>query len=415
MCNVSGLSNMSTIGVFISYSHKDDELRDELAKHLMILHREGIIETWYDREISAGSDWEEQIKQNLQQARIILLLISANFIASDYIWDIEVKNAMVRHRSGGCTVIPVILKPCDWMSTPFGKLQALPKGAKPISVWENRDDAFMDITQSIREIALDLGASTPADTETVWRIPTAFSSLNVRGVILFFMLLSVVLIHGFVAPAIANKLIENANFTNAVHYLHVARWPAFFNPEIPQIMERLQTPLSLHVSLIVHRVNKPFPDKPYPFDSTRDNPIVVTHKDRFKLKVEIIPDQFFLYVFAANMDNSEIKRLFPSEKNPKAAILIDNQTTLEIPPGETKWLEVQEPAEPITIHVIASPWRAMDIERIYKEINTPLKRNNLPLEEQKNLVNQLLDKILLRKGTNVDCFYYGHLSFQHEN
>ena len=401
--------------MFISYSHKDEALRDELAKHLMILQREGIIETWYDREISAGSDWEEQIKLNLQQARIILLLISANFIASDYIWDIEVKNAMVRHRAGGCTVIPVILKPCDWMSTPFGKLQALPRGAKPITVWENRDDAFMDITQSIREIALELGARSSSDVDVAERIQTAFSSSKARWMILFFMLFIVVLIHGFAAPKIANSLIENASFASAVRYLHLARWPAFFNPEIPQILERLQTPLSLQVSLIVKRFNKPFPDKPYPFDSTRDTQIALTHKDQFKLFVEIIPDRFYLYVYATNMDHSEINRVFPSEKNPKAAILIDSQTSLEIPHGEDKWIEIQEPAEKITIHVLASPWRATDIEAIYKEFTTHLKRNELPLEEHKKLVNQLLDRIFLRTSSNIDCFYYRHLSFRHEN
>lgn len=144
------------IEVFFAYSHKDEELRDELAKHLSLLQRQGIIQSWHDRRITAGTEWKGQISRNLDTAGIILLLISADFLASDYCYDIETKRAMARHDAGDARVIPIILRPCDWMSAPFGKLQALPKDAKPVTTWSNRDEAFLDIVKGIRQAINDL-------------------------------------------------------------------------------------------------------------------------------------------------------------------------------------------------------------------------------------------------------------------
>lgn len=138
------------LSVFFSYSHKDEDLRDELAVHLTMLKRQGLISSWYDREISAGTDWAGAIDDHLQQAQIILLLISANFLASDYCYDIELKQAMEHHTAGKARVIPIILKPSDWNNASFGHLQALPKNAKPITTWENRDEAFLNVVQGIR-------------------------------------------------------------------------------------------------------------------------------------------------------------------------------------------------------------------------------------------------------------------------
>jgi hypothetical protein len=75
---------MATVTVFTSYSHNDEALWDQFAKHLKTLQREGIIKTWYDRQIQAGEEWAKEIDSNLKRARIILLLVSADFIASDY-------------------------------------------------------------------------------------------------------------------------------------------------------------------------------------------------------------------------------------------------------------------------------------------------------------------------------------------
>jgi len=138
------------VEVFFSYSHKDEELRDKLANHLTMLRRQGVIAAWHDREISAGTEWAGEIDRRVNSARVILLLISDDFLASDYCYDIELKRAMERHEAGEALVVPIILRPVDWNGAFFGKLQALPKNAKPVTTWENRDEAFLNIAQGIR-------------------------------------------------------------------------------------------------------------------------------------------------------------------------------------------------------------------------------------------------------------------------
>lgn len=136
--------------VFISYSHKDDDLREELDIHLSNLKRQGKIAAWHDRAIEAGNEWETEIKDRLDSAQIILLLVSPPFMASDYCYDIEMQRAIDRHNEGTARVIPIILRPCDWQGSPFSKLQILPKDAKPITEWSNRDSAFVDVVKGIR-------------------------------------------------------------------------------------------------------------------------------------------------------------------------------------------------------------------------------------------------------------------------
>jgi len=139
--------------VFFSYSHKDEGLRDEFETHLKLLQRQGIISTWHDRKILPGSEWDREIDRSLERAKIIVLLISADFIASDYCWKHEVKRAIERHESGDAIVIPVLLRSCDWKGAPFGKLQGLPKDMTPITAWKDRDAAWTDVATGIRMIA----------------------------------------------------------------------------------------------------------------------------------------------------------------------------------------------------------------------------------------------------------------------
>jgi hypothetical protein len=138
------------IKLFCSYSHRDEHLRDELAKHLKLLERQGLIESWHDRRIGAGDVWKEEIDRNLSEADIILLLISADFLASDYCFDIEMKAALERHHAAKAVVIPIILRPVDWHATPFSGLQALPKNGKPVTTFDNLDTAFEQVATSIR-------------------------------------------------------------------------------------------------------------------------------------------------------------------------------------------------------------------------------------------------------------------------
>ena len=142
-----------TFEVFFSYSHKDQDLRDQLEAQLSLLKRQGFISSWHDRKIGAGDEWEKEIDVHLNTSQVILLLVSADFIASSYCYDIEMKRAIERHNSGEALVIPIILRSCDWHNAPFGKLQALPTEGKPIigRDWHNLDEALYDVAKGIRK------------------------------------------------------------------------------------------------------------------------------------------------------------------------------------------------------------------------------------------------------------------------
>jgi tetratricopeptide (TPR) repeat protein len=149
------------IKLFCAYAHADEYLRNELDKHLALLQRQGFIESWHDRRILAGTEWEPEIEKQLTSARIIVLLISSDFIASDYCYSNEMERALQRHASGGASVIPVILRPVDWQKAPFGKLQCLPLDARPVTKWSNQDEAFLSVAQGIRSLVDSLRAQPP--------------------------------------------------------------------------------------------------------------------------------------------------------------------------------------------------------------------------------------------------------------
>lgn len=136
--------------LFFSYSHRDEALRDRLEVHLSALKREGAISTWHDRRITAGDALGQRIDDQLENADIILLLVSPDFLASDYCHDVEMRRALERHEAGTARVIPVILRPCDWQHSPFGHLLAAPTNGRPIARWPDEDEAFLDVVQKIR-------------------------------------------------------------------------------------------------------------------------------------------------------------------------------------------------------------------------------------------------------------------------
>ena len=139
--------------VFFSYSHADEDLRDQLEKQLAMLKRQGVIETWHDRRIGAGQELSQVIDEHINTDDIILLLVSPDFIASDYCYDIEMKRALERHDAGEAIVIPVILRACDWHHAPFGKLLAAPRDGKPVTQWPDRDEAFLQVAKAVRDAA----------------------------------------------------------------------------------------------------------------------------------------------------------------------------------------------------------------------------------------------------------------------
>lgn len=157
--------------VFFSYSHHDEDLRDQLEKHLSILKRQGVIETWHDRRLTAGDDIDVGIADNMERADIVLFLVSSDFLASDYCYDVEVKRALERHDAGEARVIPVILRSCDWHPAPFGKLLALPTDGQPVAKFPDRNEAFLQITKGIRKAVEDKG-----------RVPTHFGATATQRV-----------------------------------------------------------------------------------------------------------------------------------------------------------------------------------------------------------------------------------------
>ncbi|MEJ6481807.1 tetratricopeptide repeat protein [Nostoc punctiforme UO1] len=150
---------MKSIEVFISYHQEDETLRQELEKHLASLRRENIITSWNDRKIVAGQEIKGEIDRHLNQAGLILLLISPDFMDSDYHWTIEVTRALEQNATKKARVIPILLRYTDWETPPINQLSPLPSNRKPIKGWNDRDEAFLEVVKGIREAARSVANS----------------------------------------------------------------------------------------------------------------------------------------------------------------------------------------------------------------------------------------------------------------
>ena len=148
---------MATQRVFYSYSHEDRSYCQKLRKHLALLERSGIIVSWFDREILPGSDWAYEIDEHLNQSEMVLLLVSANFISSDYCFGKEMARALERHDAEECLVIPIFIKPVDYSGAPFARLQMLPSNGRPAIMWKPQDAAWEDTAKGVRKVAETLG------------------------------------------------------------------------------------------------------------------------------------------------------------------------------------------------------------------------------------------------------------------
>jgi TIR domain len=142
--------------VFCCYARKDQKYLIGLKTHLKSLEREGLIIVKADIDIIPGTYWETTINQHLEAADIIILLITPDFVASDYCFNQEMRQAIARHEQGTACVIPVIIRPTDWHKAPFSVLQCLPKDGQPVSTWQNKDEAFLSITAGIRTLIQNL-------------------------------------------------------------------------------------------------------------------------------------------------------------------------------------------------------------------------------------------------------------------
>lgn len=148
----AGGEHRSPLSAFIAYARADERLLNRFRTHLSALRREGKISDWHDREIRAGQDWEGKIEKELEEADLVLLLVSPDFINSNYCYDKEMTRALERHNRGTATVVPVIVRPADWKSTPLGKLQAVPRDAKPVVEWRPQDKGWVDAVAAIRKL-----------------------------------------------------------------------------------------------------------------------------------------------------------------------------------------------------------------------------------------------------------------------
>lgn len=146
----------SPVTLFYSYAHEDEKLRGKLERHLSLLRQQGLITEWHDRQIVAGTDWTQVIDTYLNNASVILLLISSDFLNSDYCSGKEMQRALERHQANEARVIPILLRPVDWKNAPFAHLQMLPTGARAITDWRNQDKAFADVAAGIRRAVEDL-------------------------------------------------------------------------------------------------------------------------------------------------------------------------------------------------------------------------------------------------------------------
>lgn len=149
------------VDVFISYAQDDQDLRIQLGKHLSSLKNQQIIREWYDGYIVPGTPRKEEILKHLAEAQIILLLITKDFMASEFCYSVEMQAAIARHKAGQARVVPILLRAVDVQGAPFADLVMLPSGGEPVSKWPDPDDAFFDIVQGIRRVIRDLLPNPP--------------------------------------------------------------------------------------------------------------------------------------------------------------------------------------------------------------------------------------------------------------
>lgn len=142
--------------IFFSYSHANEAERNQLEVHFAMLKREGLVDTWHDRCLTAGDEFDPGIKMQLEKADIILFLVSPEFLASRYCFDVEMQRAIERHKAGEARVMPIILDTCDWLSSPMKEFLALPRDGKPVSKYANVNDAYLEVVHAIRKALTEM-------------------------------------------------------------------------------------------------------------------------------------------------------------------------------------------------------------------------------------------------------------------
>jgi hypothetical protein len=149
---------------FISYSHADEKALERLHKHLATMRRQGELDAWFDREILPGTKFDEEIRARLEASSIFLALVSPDYLASEYCYEKELEHALHLAEAGKIRIVPIILEPCDWMSSPFHQFIALPKDGLPASQWKNQDIAFLDVVNGLRRLLKAAEDARPDET-----------------------------------------------------------------------------------------------------------------------------------------------------------------------------------------------------------------------------------------------------------
>jgi hypothetical protein len=175
------------IEIFLSYAPGDEQLRDELLKHLAPLEQDHLIHPWHNGQISAGTDFQREIDLRLDTSPLILLLISPEFFASQVCYSLEMKQAVERHEASEARVIPVILRPVDWQHAPFSKLKPLPLDGTAVTTWSDRDSAWLAVAKGIREVVTEHRSQARKFEDFIVRQPMTPESAEAiaKGVITF--------------------------------------------------------------------------------------------------------------------------------------------------------------------------------------------------------------------------------------
>jgi hypothetical protein len=171
----------ASVEIFCSYSHKDEPLRREFETHVALMRRQQLVQIWHDRQIVAGDDWAGAIDDHLNSADIVALFVSADFLASDYCYEKELGLAMERLARKETLVVPVIVRPCDWQDAPFGRLQAVPTNAMPVTKWQDRDEAWTDVALHLKVTVKEVLQRIQAKINAQLLTPPAAAPSPMRG------------------------------------------------------------------------------------------------------------------------------------------------------------------------------------------------------------------------------------------
>ncbi|UQA61776.1 toll/interleukin-1 receptor domain-containing protein [Polyangium aurulentum] len=168
--------------IFISHCYADAEHLERLEKHLAVLKRQGLVNTWHTGRVLAGEEADTRSAVQLETARIVLLLVSADYLAADPSWQ-QIQRGLERHERGEARVIPILVRSCDWKGAPFCKLKALPENNEPVTKWRDSDDAWTSVVQGIGAVVGEIGTQKPSESEASHEQPGVVESGNLLAII----------------------------------------------------------------------------------------------------------------------------------------------------------------------------------------------------------------------------------------